>query len=651
MFPLAPVAALALAVPAFADIAPVGPEFQVNTYTSLLQSAYRQSVCRGDAGSFVIAFRGVDFNNGGGIFARRYASDGTAQGTEFRLNAYTTGNQEFAAAACAPNGDFVVVWRSFTQDGDDYAAIGRRFASDGTALGTEFRANTYTTGAQTLPRVALNDGGFLVLWESAAQDGDGFGLFGQRYASDGMPAGTEFRVNTYTTAGQNAPAAVATPDGGFLVVWASFGQDGSAQGIYAQRYASTGAPAGTEFRVNTYTTDAQMNPDITTGADGGFVVAWQSYGRDGAQDGIFAQRLASDGSPVGADFRLNAYTTADQTGVSVAAEGTGGFVAAWSSFGQDGHFSGVFARRFDANGAPRSGSEFRVNTYTTDSQREATVATDRDGDFVVAWQSNEQDGENTGVFAQRFADPCGDGAVGAGEACDDGSRVDGPCCSAACQHVAAGTACDSDGVDCTADACNGAGACGHTASDTGCPACRRCDATAGCIARARTDCRRPARARGASLQLTNKSPDAKDKLELLWQRGAATTPADFGGLPASPDYTLCLFDQSGGAERLALDAVIPAGSGWKRRGAKGFRYRSRSGAPDGVTSVVLQSGAAGKAKAIVAGKGAALGLPPFPLAPPVRAQLQAGGNDGVCFAADFAAPKKNTASTFKAKGE
>ena len=33
------------------------------------------------------------------------------------------------------------------------------------------------------------------------------------------------------------------------------------------------------------------------------------------------------------------------------------------------------------------------------------VATDTDGDFVVAWQSYGQDGSATGIFAQRFAGP------------------------------------------------------------------------------------------------------------------------------------------------------------------------------------------------------------------------------------------------------
>ena len=54
---------------------------------------------------------------------------------------------------------------------------------------------------------------------------------------------------------------------------------------------------------------------------------------------------------------------------------------------------------------------------------------------------------------------CGDGAVGAGEQCDDGNTLDGDCCSRLCAFDAAGTSC-SDGDACTdGDACDGAGAC------------------------------------------------------------------------------------------------------------------------------------------------------------------------------------------------
>ena len=43
-----------------------------------------------------------------------------------------------------------------------------------------------------------------------------------------------------------------------------------------------------------------------------------------------------------------------------------------------------------------------VNTYTTGSQYQPTVAALDDGGFVISWTSQYQDGSNTGVYSQRF---------------------------------------------------------------------------------------------------------------------------------------------------------------------------------------------------------------------------------------------------------
>ena len=51
------------------------------------------------------------------------------------------------------------------------------------------------------------------------------------------------------------------------------------------------------------------------------------------------------------------------------------------------------------------GSEFQVNTYTTSGQSGPAMATDADGDFVVVWRSENQDGSSYGVFGRRFAGP------------------------------------------------------------------------------------------------------------------------------------------------------------------------------------------------------------------------------------------------------
>src|SRR6188768_2249498 len=54
-------------------------------------------------------------------------------------------------------------------------------------------------------------------------------------------------------------------------------------------------------------------------------------------------------------------------------------------------------------GQTRIGSEFQVNSYTPDSQGEASIANDAAGNFVVVWHSNEEDGSGNGVFGQRFS--------------------------------------------------------------------------------------------------------------------------------------------------------------------------------------------------------------------------------------------------------
>jgi hypothetical protein len=214
----------------------------------------------------------------------------------------------------------------------------------------------------------------------------------------GEPLGPEFRVNTHTTSAQVDPRMAAD---NFVVVWESDAQDGSSDGVFGQRYASTGDPLGPEFRVNDFTTNAQAEPLVASSASGEFVVVWQSAGQDGLGPGAFGQRYAASGSPLGPEFQVNTYTTGNQSLPKVATDPAGNFVVAWASLGQDGSADGVFAQRYSASGMPL-GSEFRVNTYTTNGQSFPSVTASANGTFVVAWESNTQDGSGDGVFAQRF---------------------------------------------------------------------------------------------------------------------------------------------------------------------------------------------------------------------------------------------------------
>jgi hypothetical protein len=112
-------------------------------------------------------------------------------------------------------------------------------------------------------------------------------------------------------------------------------------------------------------------------------------------------------SPHGPEFQVNGYTTNHQRSPSVAADARGNLVVAWwsnGSSGDDASGYSVQARRYDANGVP-AGGQFQVNGYTTSSQGSPSVATDTQGNFVVAWWSNGSNGSDTSgysVQAQRY---------------------------------------------------------------------------------------------------------------------------------------------------------------------------------------------------------------------------------------------------------
>jgi len=378
---------------------PLGGEFRVNTYTMGYQ-AY-PAVAAAPAGDFVVAWAGVQ--NGAldpDVFAQRFAASGSPLGPEFRVNSFTTGQQLFPVLASDPSGNFVILWNSDGQDGSSFGVFGQRFAASGAPLGSEFRVNTFTTSFQALPSVAFDPlGGFVTVWQGYGQDGASWGVFGQRYGPAGVPLGPEFRVNSSTSGFQYFPALAADGAGNFVVAWQDEGLGGAGVGVFGQRYAASGSPLGPEFRVNTYTTGLQIYPSVAADTTGNFIVVWVSHGQDGSLTGIFAQRWSAAGQALGPEFRANTYTPDHQYLTDVASDASGNFVLVWASDEQDGSGPGVFAQRYEGGGAPL-GPEFRVNTFTPDGQGRPSVGADAPGRFVVVWDSR---GSQFGIFGQRYA--------------------------------------------------------------------------------------------------------------------------------------------------------------------------------------------------------------------------------------------------------
>lgn len=403
---------------------------------------------------------------------------------EFQVNTTTENGQGKPKVAADQNGNFVVVWESFNHDGDANGIFAQRFNADGTQAGGEFQVNTYTVSEQNQPAIDMSsDGRFVVTWASNGQDGSNYGVFAQRFNADGTKAGGEIQVNTTTTGHQSTPDIAMAGDGRFAITWASSEQDGDGWGVYAQRFNADGTKAGGETLANTSTDGSQFKPAIDMAEDGYFVVGWVDsnlssvavrsflpdgsaevaneylvdttvvslsayhkpdvllYGAEGSRslyvvypkteasgfysDIYFAEykRFSGDGGQYTfAPRQVNTeYTEHNQTAPRIRKNGDGAILITWASIGQDrpqdpldlgyGN-SGIYGKVYTDGGRSASGARtdaFRINTHTPNSQFYPDVAGGGD-DLIVVWESREQDAgpatsglySNLGVFGQRM---------------------------------------------------------------------------------------------------------------------------------------------------------------------------------------------------------------------------------------------------------
>ena len=373
---------------------PAGNEFLVNTST--LNAQTNAAIAGLTDGGFVVAWQSDAGDDTGrlGIFVQRYDASGNKVGAETlifhliyqanpsvaaltdggfvvtfdaspppaptylgydirvaRFNADGTrsigavtdynGLGDFASSVVGlPGGGFVVTWQSEQVDGT-FDILAQRYDASGTRVGSVVQVNTTVADGQFAPHVAvLAGGGFVVAWQSEAQDGSGLGIFGRHFDQSGAAVGGEFQINTHTSNDQISASVAGLSIGGFVVVWESTEQDGSSGGIYGQVYDSSGNRIGGEFPINTYTSNWQGNPTVTAFADGHFVVVWQSAGQDGSGDGVYGQLFSATGQKIGGEFLINETTEGNQIDPVVTVLGPNDFEVAWTSGGD------IFARHF-----------------------------------------------------------------------------------------------------------------------------------------------------------------------------------------------------------------------------------------------------------------------------------------------------------------
>ncbi len=157
-----------------------------------------------------------------------------------------------------------------------------------------------------------------------------------------------------------------------------------------------------QFRANTTTDGDQKWASVAAAENGDFIVVWTS--KNGSESGVFGRTFYADGSEKRAEFQIDAPGSVGED-ASVAMDRFGNFVVAWEVDAGGTLKHDIFAQKFNSSG-DKVGGIFGVNEQTDDHQYDADVAVNDQGEFVIAWS----DRDTGNVHFQEYSTSGADGA-------------------------------------------------------------------------------------------------------------------------------------------------------------------------------------------------------------------------------------------------
>jgi len=266
------------------------------------------------------------------------------QGGEFSILGGLPGDQVLPSLSLSPVGG-CIAWQDNVIDHNGQG-IGASILSSTFTAGPQFRVNRTALGDQINPQVQVLANDMMVfVWQSSVSGTPYiYARFTRNPAKDTANYEDKFttadrRVNTYTTDQQIDPAVAGLPDGSAIITWSSYGEDGSLWGVYARRLTYNGGKGQSpkQFQVNQYTAYNQRNPAVTVLANGDYVIAWVSENESGPGNiDIYARVFTPDGVPVTDETMLDSIPNPVTLGTNVCASpslaptANGGFTAVWA---------------------------------------------------------------------------------------------------------------------------------------------------------------------------------------------------------------------------------------------------------------------------------------------------------------------------------
>ncbi len=397
-------------------------------------------------------------NDTTGVFVRSFHAtrDGytssPAVTPEYMINTTTKGSQAYSSVAMDASGDYVVVWSG--SSATDPTGIYSKFHHEPTDTagpivtgfqlpdGTQVSITNGVTVSSPVKAVvitfdeALNAatataiGNYSVLLDGVVNVGVISTIYYGLDEVAALSSNTNYSTYGFSSATTYKYQVVlilnsALGNGDYQIVVTNKIKDAAGNALNLTGNAQNGsivsgtiyvttAVSGSDTKVSTQSSSSSSSTSTMTtnatasDAKGDYVVVWTDTAT--ATAGIWAE-IYTQTSTLNADRTRSTsvmatkiiHVTTDVTAsdAAVAVDTFGDFVVTWSAYNSTTDWD-VYAQTFNTAGTATS-SAFMVNSYTIDAQRYSSVAMDAEGNFVVTWQSRNQDGSGYGIYAKRYS--------------------------------------------------------------------------------------------------------------------------------------------------------------------------------------------------------------------------------------------------------
>lgn len=241
------------------------------------------------------------------------------------------------------------------------------------------------SGGSSDPVVAVRaDGSVLAVW--IQRDGTRARVLGQILGRDGAAKSGLIEIDSREPATtERAALETLAGDRGWIAVWPAGGK----LGVFARRIALDGSMAGPARRISDAGDDELRQTDVTLLEDGRLVTAWTAHAAGAGRDTgwtVRARFLDADGAPKGSEIGFDPSRRNQDHDPALAPSKDGGFLMAWCSGIPSDPTHDVVARLFDAQGKPVA--PIQTPCFLANEQDAADVARLADGSFVVAWEDD-----------------------------------------------------------------------------------------------------------------------------------------------------------------------------------------------------------------------------------------------------------------------